>query len=476
MSRLLSRRATGDGFGLWALALPITGELVVISLGNFAQLFFLSRIGDDAVAAYGAVAPVVLFGIVFLRLSAQGAGALLSRYQGAGDLEAVAHAQRITFAASIALGVLLAGGLAVLGGSIFDLMGITGQAAEYARQYSLGWSLVLLVMSVRFPIGAIAAAYGNTRWGLIANLSGTAAAIAINSGLGGWIKGLRYPALGVALTTAVGYLINLAVLAVLARPSYRTVGPSAGRAARYRAGAIARDMASVVAPGTIDPVQFNLFLIALTALVASFGTAHLSARTYGTQIGSFIFMYSMSLAQAGQILVARSFGAGEITETRRRLNATRLRGALGAVVVSALVVSVAAPGIGYLSDDPEVVRLTVELLLVGLLLEPARSLNITTNLALIAIGDGRFVLVFGIAVSWLLGLPLAYLLGVTLGFGVVGVWLAMAFDELLRALVSTLRWRALDLTQILRARSTPPGRLGRGGRARSQVQIRQDRR
>jgi putative MATE family efflux protein len=436
-------RARGGGFGLWPLALPMAGELVVVSLGNFAELFFLSRIGDDAVAAYGAVAPVLIFAIVFLRLSAQGAGAVLSRYQGAGDTDRVALAQRITLVCSLGLGVLLAGGLALLGGPIFRLMGLTGDTAEYARQYALGWSLVLLVMSVRFPIGAFAAAWGNSRWGLYANLSGTGVAILLNTVLGDWIGGLRQPALGVALAVAAGYLVNLAVLAVLARPSYRLRRAPGAAAGQTRE--IVRDMARVVVPGTLDPVQFNLFLIALTTLVASFGSEHLAGRAYANQIGSFIFMFSMSLAQAGQILVSRSYGAGDTAEARRRLNATRWRGAIGAAVISALVVAAAVPGMSLLSDDDQVIRLTIGLLLVGLVLEPARSLNITTNLALVAVGDGRFILTVGIVVSWVVGLPLAYALGVGLDLGVVGVWIAMAFDELLRAVIGGLRWRSLDL-------------------------------
>lgn len=423
------------------------GELLIIAGGNFAEVYFLGRIDSAAVAAYGAVAPLILFCIVFLRLSAQGATAVLARYRGRGDPTLVRESQRLVMVASLALGLVLASGLALFRVSIIDLLGVTGDAAEYAQQYALGWALVLLLMSVRFPIGAFGASYGNTRWALVANIAGTTVALGLNVVLGPVIRASAEPALGVALAVAVGYAVSLVVLAVLARPSYVRMTPVVGRQ-HSRAGVL-RDMARVIVPGTLDPVQFNLLLIMLTALVVSFGTEHLGARAYGAQIGAFVFMYSMALAQAGQIVLSRAFGAGDVEAARRGLIAARRRAVGGSLVISAVVAAVAAGGgMRLLSDDPDVVTLAVQLLLVGLLLEPGRAMNITTNFALVSVGDGRFVLAVGIALSWLVALPLAFALGVGLHLGVVGVWLAMAFDECLRALICAARWRHLDLGRL----------------------------
>ncbi|MGW4732623.1 MATE family efflux transporter [Streptomyces shenzhenensis] len=131
-------------FSLWPLALPLLGELLIIAFGTFSEVFFLGRVGLDAVAAYGIVAPVLLLCIVFLRLSAQGAGAVLSRYRGSADMGRVAAGQRLALAVSTLLGLVLAGGLG-LREQIFSLMGASGQILVYAQQYALGWSVVIAV-------------------------------------------------------------------------------------------------------------------------------------------------------------------------------------------------------------------------------------------------------------------------------------------------------------------------------------------
>ncbi|MEU2778611.1 MATE family efflux transporter [Streptomyces sp. NPDC007162] len=428
-------------YGLWPLALPLLGELLIIAFGTFSEVFFLGRVGLDAVAAYGIVAPVLLLCIVFLRLSAQGAGAVLSRYRGSGDMGRVAVGQRLALAVSTVLGLVLAGGLAGLSEQIFSLMGASGQILVYAQQYALGWSLVIAVMSVRFPVAAFASSYGNTRWALVSNVTGTAVAVTLNASLVHWYVHWSRPALWVALAVAAGYLTNLIVLVVLARPSFvRSASRTLGELRE-----IAREMARVVVPGTLDPVQFNVLLILMTTIVASFGSDQLAARAYATQVASFVFMYSLALAQASQILVSRAFGAGDFAGAKRLLNMVSVRSVGGAVVLAVLAVIGVWLGIGQLTTSHEVARLTIALILLGLVLEPARSLNITTNLSLVAIGDGRFVLTVGIGLSWLVGLPIAYLLGRGVGWGVVGVWIAVALDESIRAAIGLWRWRALNL-------------------------------
>ncbi|MNP83904.1 MATE family multidrug exporter [compost metagenome] len=48
----------------------------------------------------------------------------------------------------------------------------------------------------------------------------------------------------------------------------------------------------------------------------------------------------------------------------------------------------------------------------------------------------------GVLSMWGVSVPLAYFLGVHLGFGLIGVWIAFTVDEWLRGLIMLLRWRS----------------------------------
>ena len=79
---------------------------------------------------------------------------------------------------------------------------------------------------------------------------------------------------------------------------------------------------------------------------------------------------------------------------------------------------------------------------VDVVLEIGRAVNITAVNSLIASGDVLFPFWTGVIVMWGVATLLAYVLGVWLGWGLVGIWLAMALDELIRAAVFERRWRS----------------------------------
>ena len=89
-------------------------------------------------------------------------------------------------------------------------------------------------------------------------------------------------------------------------------------------------------------------------------------------------------------------------------------------------------------------------MLVELFLEFGRALNLTMVRALQAAGDVRYPMVMSIIFTWCFSVTIGYFLGVFLGIGLVGVWIAMAIDEIVRGSILVIRfyrgkWKALQL-------------------------------
>lgn len=99
------------------------------------------------------------------------------------------------------------------------------------------------------------------------------------------------------------------------------------------------------------------------------------------------------------------------------------------------------PLLGLLSTEPSVLALASSVLIVALVHEPGRSLAIVITPALKAAGDVRFPAYIGVVSMWGVAVTGA-LLGIRLGWGLVGVWIAMEVDEWLRGLVMLSRWRS----------------------------------
>ncbi|MDM5181138.1 MATE family efflux transporter, partial [Massilia sp. DJPM01] len=59
-----------------------------------------------------------------------------------------------------------------------------------------------------------------------------------------------------------------------------------------------------------------------------------------------------------------------------------------------------------------------------------------------ATGDARFPVLMGACSMWGVAVPLAWLLGLHLGWGLIGVWIAFTCDEWVRGLAMYARWKS----------------------------------
>ena len=101
----------------------------------------------------------------------------------------------------------------------------------------------------------------------------------------------------------------------------------------------------------------------------------------------------------------------------------------------------AEPLFGLFSSDPMVIAVGQQVMWVDVLVELGRCYNIVLVRDLQAVGDVMFPVTIGIASQWVIGVGVAYLLGIWLDLGLVGIWLAFMLDECLRAVLFSLRWK-----------------------------------
>ena len=85
-----------------------------------------------------------------------------------------------------------------------------------------------------------------------------------------------------------------------------------------------------------------------------------------------------------------------------------------------------------------------QILLVEFFLEIGRAVNIVMVRSLTAAGDVWFPVIVGICSQWLVAVLGSWALGMAAGLGLVGIWMAMAADECLRAVLFLFRFRHGD--------------------------------
>ena len=93
------------------------------------------------------------------------------------------------------------------------------------------------------------------------------------------------------------------------------------------------------------------------------------------------------------------------------------------------------------TDDPYILTIGFSILALGFLLEPGRCLNIVCGQSLQASGDAKYVMLVTTMVLWFFSVPLYYLLGIYLGYGLIGIWIAFIIDEWIRGFLLYFRWK-----------------------------------
>lgn len=135
-------------------------------------------------------------------------------------------------------------------------------------------------------------------------------------------------------------------------------------------------------------------------------------------------------------------GGGEFNEAESTIKYA-LKISYVATIVPSITLALLIGVIGRLfTDDPAVLTLLAGVAIADVFLEFGRVMNVVFNRAIKASGDARYPLISIIIVEWIFILPLAYLLGDWLQLGLLGIWIALALDEVVRGINLFIRWKS----------------------------------
>jgi Na+-driven multidrug efflux pump len=173
------------------------------------------------------------------------------------------------------------------------------------------------------------------------------------------------------------------------------------------------------------------------------GTEALATRTYTVNIVMFVYLFAICMAQSGAICIGNLVG-------RKKTHAAYLLGKY--VMRISILVSVTLSCVwamsgrvifGFLTDNPEIIRLGSIILVIDIVLEVGRAINIYATNALRSAGDVNYPFYVGLVVQWSVAVGFGYLWGIHWGWGLIGMWCAFLLDENLRGLIFVRRWDSM---------------------------------
>jgi Na+-driven multidrug efflux pump len=210
-------------------------------------------------------------------------------------------------------------------------------------------------------------------------------------------------------------------------------------------------VARIGLPGAAENLAYRLAFMCSVAVVGTLGAQALATQAYAQQVIMVVLLFGLATGLSVEVLVGHLVGAGRLHQALALVQRALARGLVVSVAVATLAALVGPRLLRLFTHDPEIIRAATTLLWLTVLLEPGRTFNLVVINALRAAGDARYPVVAG-ALSMLVVLAGgSWLLGVHLGWGLPGVWLAYAADEWIRGLLMWRRWVTLGWVPHARA-------------------------
>lgn len=424
------------------MAWPSIMESFLVSLVGMVDTFMVSSLGLYAIAAVGLTTQPKFIGLaVFISLNVA-VSAIVARRKGEGDRES---ANKVLMQA-----LMIAGGLllvvstlcVVFADPILRLAGSQsdthGPAVTYFRIVMGGMAFNVISM----VINAAQRGAGNTRISLTTNLVSNLVNVVFDYLLIGGHFG--FPALGVAgaaVATVIGSVCGcvMSILSMLHRDNFlcirevKKIGFD-----RTTVRAITNIGSSTLAEQAFLRIGFMTFAI----IVARLGTIPMAAHQIGMNLMSICFSFGDGLSVASVALVGQSLGMGRPDLARVYGNVCQRCGLLFACGLSVIFLTLGQRIFGLFSEDPAILsygRMIMTVMMVEVFLQISQ---VVFSGCLRGAGDTVFTAVVSL-ISVLAVRPLmGWLLCYPARLGLFGAWLGLLSDQLVRFLMTYLRFRS----------------------------------
>jgi putative MATE family efflux protein len=422
------------------LAIPMVLEMVLESLFAVVDVFWVGRLGANAVATVGLTES--LLSLVFaiglgLSLSTT---AMVARRIGEKDPQgaAVAGVQAI----AIGLGISLVIGLPCffLASRLLQLMGASPQVVTVGSGYArimLGGSGVILMLFLNNAIfrGAGDAAIAmRLLW--VSNIINLVLDPCLIFGLG------PFPKLGVtgaALATFTGRSIGVGY------QFYRLLRGSERirilrRHIRVNLSVLLR-LVRVSLTGILQFAIAHTSWIGLVRIVSVFGSAALAGYTIAIRIVIFVILPSWGLSNAAATLVGQNLGAKQPQRAETSVWRTGFYNMIFLGLIGVLFVIFAGPIVRLFTHDPEVIPLAASCLRIISYGNIGYAYGMVMLQAFNGAGDTVTPTIVNFFGFWLLEIPLAYFLAIPMHMQARGAYFSIVAAEAAIAGVSVVLFK-----------------------------------
>ena len=415
---------------LKALIIPLVLEQALAVTVGMADTVMISSAGEAAVSGVSLVDMLNMLIFSMLSALATGGTVVASQYLGAGKRQDACRAARQVLFTVLVFSLLMAGGMILFRRSLLRLF--FGRIEDAVMEAAL---IYLVISALSFPFlglynacAALFRAMGRTKTTFTVSVIGNLINIAGNALC---IYGLHMGVAGVALPSLLSRAVmGLLLYRLLKNPNLTLHFDRE----RFRLdGAMIRRVLYIGVPGGLENGVFQLGRVLVVSIISGFGTIQIAANGVANSLDSMGCIIGQAMNLAMVAVIGRCAGTRDLQQIRFYTRKLLLITYAATAVLNSLMLLFLTPILSLYRLSPETTELAYTLVMIhnglAIFLWP---LSFVFPNMLRACNDVRFPMVISIFSMFAFRIGFSYILGVGLGMGAIGVWIAMVIDWVFR--------------------------------------------
>ena len=416
-----------------SMTLPMVLSMLVNSLYNIIDSFFVAQISEEAMTALSLVYPVQNFinavGIGF----GVGINAVIAFYLGAGDNKKADQAATQGLVLAMIHSVVMTVCCITMMPAFLGMFTSSKTVIELGVHYSVIAFAFTLIIIVGVTFEKLFQAVGNMKTTMISLMCGCITNIVLDPVL---IFGYGpFPEMGIegaALATGIGQALTLAIYLVVyfVRPIRVHI--------RKQYILLSKKMVirlySIGIPATLNLALPSLLISALNAILAAYSEVYILVLGIYYKLQTFIYLPTNGIVQGMRPLIGYNYGAGENKRVSQIYKIVLCMS--GIIMVLGTVICLLIPGqlMGLFTHTEATIQTgetALRIIGAGFIVS---AVSVTSSGALEGLGKGTPSLLISLCRYVVIIIPTAFLLSRL--FGAVGVWNAFWITETITAIIS----------------------------------------
>ena len=251
----------------------------------------------------------------------------------------------------------------------------------------------------------------------------------------------KYQIVGVAMASAISRFIGLILMAIIYTIK---VGIKFKLSLFLHAGYI-RKYVGIGVPISSESLSYQASQLIILIVINSYGTDIVNVKTYASMLAMVTYLITESISLSMQVVIGELFGRGDIDSAKKKVWQTLILGVITSTFIAFIWVIFSDPCFRMFDIvDKELLDIAKKVMICDLVLEIGRAFNIIFVRTMQTSGDVLFPTVLSVIFCWVVAVGGSFILGSKslLGYGIIGVWVAMALDECMRAIIFLIRFKS----------------------------------